>query len=353
MKIRKITALLVCLLLAVSLVACGSDAGTLEEKETVKVGLVLGTGGLGDKNFCDMAYAGITQAQEDLGIEFDYLESTVISDFAPNLRSMAEAEEYDLIIGIGSDMSDAIQEVATDFPDQKFSHIDSVLEMPNVSSVSTKWQEQTFIAGVVAGLCTKSDMNMVNEENVIGVILGQDNPTLRMGVVGYTAGAKYVNPDVTVLEGNVDSFNDPGTGKEMALSMYHQGADFIQAIAGSSSMGVYNASAEAGAYSFGVGANINYIQPDNIAGTSARAVDQMVYNEIKALLEGTWATGVHISGLKEGAVGFDATGSNVVLPDDIQKAVDEIQQMVADGTLVPPETAEELDAWVASNQYHK
>ena len=188
---------------------------------------------------------------------------------------------------------------------------------------------------------------------MIGVIVGQENPSLRKGIIGYTAGARYVNPDVQVLEGNVDSFNDPGKGKEMALSMYNQGADFIQAIAGASGMGIYNASNEVGRYSFGVGANVNYIQPDNIVGTSARTVDKMVYNEIKAVLEGTWEPGNHISGMKEGAVGYDASQSNVVLPEDIQTALAEIEKMIVDGTLVPPETQEELDSWVAANQYSK
>ncbi len=319
--------------------------------QPVKIGLVLGTGGLGDKNFNDMAYDGITKAQEELGISFDYLEPASISDYVPYLRSMCEAEEYALIIGLGNDMGDAITEVSYDFPDQKFSHIDSFLDLENVSAVSTKWQEQTFLAGVVAGLGTLSDMEFANEDNVIGVILGQDNPALRKGVVGYTAGAKLVNPDVTVIEGNVNSFNDPGTGKEIALSMYNRGADFIQSIAGASGMGIYNASAEAGKYSFGVGANVNYLQPDNIVGTSARTVNLMVFNEIKALLDGTWTSGLHISGIKEGAVGYDGSQSNVVLPESIQTALNEIEQMLKDGTLVPPEVGEEVDTWAAENHY--
>lgn len=337
--------------LAVLLIAALPVFAQNEANESVKIGMVLGTGGLGDKNFNDMAYDGITKAQEELGISFDYLEPTSISDYVPYLRSMCEAEEYDLIIGLGNDMSDAITEVMMDFPDQKISHIDSTLDLENVSAISTKWQEQTFLAGVVAGLGTLSDMEFANEDNVIGVILGQENPALRKGVIGYTAGAKLVNPDVTVIEGNVNSFNDPGTGKEIALSMYNRGADFIQAIAGASGMGIYNASAEAGKYSFGVGANVNYLQPDNIVGTSARTVNLMVYNEIKALLDGTWSDGLHISGIKEGAVGYDAAQSNVVLPDSIQTALNEIEQMLKDGTLVPPETAEEVDAWAAENHY--
>ena len=50
----------------------GSGSGNMAEGakdgSKMKVGLVLSTGGLGDKNFNDMAYAGITKAQEDKDI---------------------------------------------------------------------------------------------------------------------------------------------------------------------------------------------------------------------------------------------------------------------------------------------
>ena len=357
MKMKKLLALSLACTLTLGLAACGDSeadpSGSQTGDDTLKVGIVLSTGGLGDKNFNDMTYAGAEQAQKDFGIEFDYVETQSASDFLPSYRMFAESGEYDLIIGLAADQTEAITEISQDFPDQKISHIDSSTDLPNVSAVYTKWQEQTFLTGVLAGLGTISDMPLANEENVIGVILGQENPALRKGVVGYIAGAKYVNPDVTVLEGNVDSFNDPGKGKEFALSMYNQGADFIQAIAGASGMGIYNASVEANRYSFGVGANINYLEPDHIVATAARKVNEMVYNEVKALVDGTWTAGYKISGIAEGAVGYDASESNVVLPEDIQKALTEIEKRIVDGTLVPPESMDEIDAWAAANQYGK
>ena len=154
-----------------------------------------------------------------------------------------------------------------------------------------------------------------------------------------------------VLEAVVGDFNDPAKAKEIALSMYNRGADFVQHIAGASGMGVFTAAKEADRYAFGVGGNQNYIEPDYIVATALRDVNTIVYNEIKALVEGTWEPGVHISGIAEGSVGFDNTDSNVVLPDDIAAAVEDIKAKITAGELVPCETAEELDAWVAANQY--
>lgn len=335
----------------------GGSAGNSSTGEgagsDIKVGLVLSTGGLGDKNFNDMAYAGITKAQEDFGIEFDYVEPNSVSDLLPLDRQFAETEEYDLIIAIASDQEEPISELIEEFPDQKISLLDSAAEIEGVSTVQTEWCEQTFLAGVIAGLGTVSDMELANDENVIGVILGMDLPNLREGLTGFTAGARYVNPDVEVLEGVVGAFNDPGKGKEMALSMYSKGADFIQCIAGASGLGVFGAAKEADRYAFGVGPNQNGEDPDHIAASSVRSVDEMVYNEVRSIVEGTWEPGLHMSGMKENAVGCDMDGSNVEVPDDIKAAVEEIRGKIASGELVPCKDAGELDAWVAANQYGK
>ena len=198
---KRLTALLLTVIMIISMTGCGNNADTpddSEQNEAVKVGLILGTGGLGNKNFNDMSYAGVTRAQEELGIEFDYVEPSSISDFLSFGRQFAETEEYDLILAIGSDQEEAMTELIEEFPDQKIALIDGTSEIEGISTIQTEWTEQTFLAGVIAGLGTLSDLEYANEQNVIGVILGMDLPNLRKGVVGFTAGAKYVNPDVEV-----------------------------------------------------------------------------------------------------------------------------------------------------------
>ncbi len=325
----------------------------VEEAEAVKVGLILGTGGLGDKNFNDMSYAGVTKAQEQMGIEFDYVEPGSISDFVSFGRQFAETEEYDLILAIGADQEEAMTEIIEEFPDQKIALIDGTAEIEGISTIQTEWTEQTFLAGVLAGLGTLSDMEFANSENVIGVILGADLPNLRQGVVGFTAGAKYVNPDVEVLDGVVGAFNDPGKGKEIALSMYNKGADFIQCIAGASGLGVFGAAKEADKYAFGVGSNQNGEDPDHVIASSFRSIENMVYSEIEKVVNGTWESGLILSGIKEGAVGCTTEGSNVALPEDIQAAYDDIKAKLESGELVPCRSAEDMDAWVSENQYAK
>ncbi|MFH2116160.1 MAG: BMP family ABC transporter substrate-binding protein [Spirochaetota bacterium] len=345
--------LVLAMVMAISSWAAGEQekpaaAGTTN---ALKVGLVLSTGGLGDKNFNDMAYAGVQQAQEKYGISFDYMEPKSVSDFLPMLRSFAETGEYDLVIAMGNDQLESVKEIAKEFPNQKVSFIDSAATIPGVRSVATKWSEQTFLCGVVAGLATRSTMPGANAENVVGVVLGMDFPNLREGVAGFISGVKYVNPDAEILQATIGSFNDPGKGKEIALSMYNRGADFVQHIAGASGLGVFNAAKTAGRYAFGVGGNQNWLEPDVIVATSIRNVNDMVLNEVTSVVDKTWVPGLQVSGMKEGAVGYSTDQSNAKLPEDIRTVVEKIRTRIISGELVPNGDLTQMANWVAANQY--
>ncbi|WP_238727517.1 BMP family ABC transporter substrate-binding protein [Diplocloster modestus] len=333
----------------------GNSGGPVGNGQTdVKFGLILPTEGLGDKNFCDMGYEGLLMAQKDFGIEFTYAEPKSVSDYEAAFRMYAESGEYELILGLGSGQSDAMTAVASEFPDQKFGIVDSQVDMSNVSCYSTKWPEQTFLCGVLAGLGTLDDrFEKANEENVVGAILGADYPSLRSGVVGFEAGVRYVNPDCEVLSAVVGDFNDPAKGKEVSLSMYKRGADFIQQIAGATGLGLFSAAKEADRYAIGVGKSQSYIEPDYIIATSVGNVHLMIYNEIKTTLDGTWEPGVHNWGIKEDAVGFSNEDSNITIPEDVLAVIEEIKGKVSSGELIPPSTEEELDEWLTQHQYSK
>lgn len=361
MRKQKLVAAIMAAIIAASMVGCGTtnkEGGGNEQttaggesESSLKIGMVFSTGGLGDKNFNDMAYAGLVRAQEDFGIEFDYVEPAAASDFYSLDSQFAETGEYDLLIVLGTDQIEAVTDVAAEFPEQKISIVDAKLEAKGVSSVQTEWSEQTFLSGVIAGLVTKSDMELTNDENVVGIMLGIDLPNLREGMAGFISGVRYVNPECEVLQATVGAFNDPGKAKEIALSMYNRGADIVQHVAGGSGMGVFNAAKEEGRYAFGVGPNQNAEEPNHILLTSARKVDEMIYGEIKALIDGTWEEGIHMSGLKEGTVGYITEDSNIKINADILKIAEETREKIVNGELVPCRDMDELDSWVRENQY--
>ena len=349
-------AILVLLVLALAIggsVFGQASKGAKDKSGVYRIGLVLTTAGLGDNNFNDMAYNGLVRAQKELGVKFDYGEPERVSDYEMQQRDFAAGGLYDLVIAIGADQVESLKKVAKDFPQQKFTIIDGSITMPNVHSIFTKFEEQTFLTGVLAGLMTsRKNFPMINaDQKKIGIITGMDLPTLRNAVAGFMAGAKYVDPEVEVLTGDVGSFSDPGKGKEIALSMYRKGADFVQVMAGGSSLGMFNAAVEAKAYAFGVGANQNTIQPDYIVATAIRNVHEIVFNDIRNLISGSWKGVPDVWGIKESAVGYSAAGSNVKLPEDVVKTIETVRQRLVSGQIVPPKTADEVAAWTAKNRY--
>ena len=54
-----------------------------------KVGLILATGGLGDKSFNDISYAGVVRARDELGINFSYVEPKAIAEYEGFQRDFA------------------------------------------------------------------------------------------------------------------------------------------------------------------------------------------------------------------------------------------------------------------------
>jgi basic membrane protein A len=276
------------------------ETSVLEElselAEGKKVGLVLATGGLGDKSFNDISYAGVMKAQEDLGIEFDYVETTAIAEYEGYQRDFAMSGEYELIICIAFDQADALTIIAEEYPDQKFAIVDMVVFKPNVASLVFSENEGSFLSGVAAGLMT--------ETGKVGFVGGMDIPMINNFFVGYEAGVKWANPDAEVLTPVfVGGWADPTKGKELATALIELGADAIYSAAGKSGLGALEGAHEHGVYSYGVDGCQCYLYPEILASMTKR-VDVAVYQMIVSALTGTFEGGIYSGGLKEQWVGL-------------------------------------------------
>jgi len=353
LKIKTLAVVSVFLFTLVIFASCADiDDLMASSHDFPRICLVLGPGGVGDRGFNDAAVLGLLRAEMDFGISYELLMPAADDDVFSILYPIVESEEFDLIIVMGAGVSaEALEKIAPLFPEQKFSHVDSALELANVSGAQTNWVEQTFIAGVTAGLGTLSNMPLVNRDyNKVGVIAGVDTLPMRQGILGFEAGARLVNPDVEVLVGFIGSFNDSGIAYEIAMDMYTQGVDFIQSIGGGAGLGIHEASRDAGRYSFASGANINFIEPEHIVGVSSRDVSDMVYNEISKFMNGTWTAGLHVSGIADGVLLHDTFQSEVVVPYEIQEVVLKKICQIKCGELILPSFASELEYWLNSKK---
>jgi basic membrane lipoprotein Med (substrate-binding protein (PBP1-ABC) superfamily) len=85
--------------------------------------MVTDIGGLGDKSFNDLSYAGLERAKKELGVEIKAVSSKAMTDYDSNIAQLGNAK-YDVIFCVGFLMSDAISKAATAFPDVDFGGID-------------------------------------------------------------------------------------------------------------------------------------------------------------------------------------------------------------------------------------
>jgi basic membrane protein A len=341
------------LLVVGTLLFAGGAKETSTTSSDVKIGMILGVGGLGDLSYNDLVYAGLDRAQKELGIDFDYVEPQSIADFETFLQQMSSTKMYDVIISVGYDQVEPLKKVAPQFPNQKFAIIDENVALPNVASFVSKEEEGSFLVGALAGMVKKTDL--VKDNNTIGFISALDIPLLDRFYAGYEAGARYVNPDIKVIANYVGGnapFSDITTAKEIALKQFSQGADIIYHAAGGSGLGLFQAAKEKGFYAIGVNSNQNVIDPDHIIASMLKRVDNAAYVIAKSLVDGNLATGgLSVLGLASDGIGYTIAESNVAVDSEILAVVEKIKEAIVSGELVVPDVHKDVASFLASNSF--
>jgi basic membrane protein A len=329
-NIMKKILLLLTVVFTMLLTACG---GTKEEaktdtKETLKVGIVLSTGGLGDKSFNDSAYRGLENAKKDLGISFKYVEPASPSEDQQFLREFAE-NNYDLVIGVGFLMKDSVEAVAKEHPNVKFAIIDEVIDAPNVTSLVFAEDEGSFLVGALAAMMSKTD--------TIGFVGGMEVPLIQKFQHGYEQGAKYVNPKIkvtTLYTSGPNPFNDPVRGKESAIAEYNQGADVIFHAAGGTGTGVIEGAKSKGIFAIGVDSNQDYVAKGTVLTSMVKNVDNAVFATVQDVINDKFSAGTHRFGLKENGVGttkFEFT-KDIIGEEKIAK-LEQIKKDIIEGKI--------------------
>lgn len=315
----------------------GADSGA----KTLKVGIVFDSGGRGDKSFNDSAYDGVSKAKTDLGIDEHEVESKAEKDYETNLSAMA-SQGMDLVFAVGLAQSTALGKVAPKYPNVKFAIIDSVVDAPNVRSITFSEEQGSFLAGYLAGLTTKSGK--------IGFVGGKAIPLIKKFEVGYIAGAKTSNPKVELLPSKyTESWDDINNGKASAKVLFDQGADIVYHAAGRCGLGVIAAAKESGKYAIGVDSDQDDVAPGNVLTSMMKRVDNAVYATIKDLKDGKFTAGTVVYDLKSGGVGLSPMKNtkDKVAPDALQK-VEAISKKIVDGSIKVPSTEDELKTFKAS-----
>lgn len=296
----------------------------------LKPAVVFDMGGKFDKSFNQSVYQGVETFKAETGIKYREFEVTNPSQREQALRKMAQ-RDANPVLAIGFAQATALEKVAKDFPETKFSIIDAVVDLPNVQSIVFKEQEGSFLVGLLAA--------MKSQTKAVSFVGGMDIPLIRRFNCGFAQGAKYAVKDITVISNMTGStpsaWNDPVKGGELARSQFDRGSDVVFAAAGGTGVGVYQAAKDAGKFAIGVDSNQNHIHPGTMLTSMIKAVDVAAYNTFKGVQDGSWKAGFNVLGLAEGGVdwAYDDDNKSLITPD-MKAAVDQAKADIIAGKIV-------------------
>ncbi len=309
--------------------ACTMRDVTADAGNKTKVGIVFDIGGKDDRSFNAAAYEGALRASKEFPIVLRDVEPGDPTSIEPAQRAFAQYG-YNLIIGVGFAQGEILTEVAKNYPQLHFVLIDSVAESNNVASLIFKEHEGSFLVGMIAAY--------TNKTGKIGFVGGMDIPLIHKFATGYEEGAKYVKPNIVVLRNYVGitdgAWNNPGKGKELAISQYQQGADIIFQAAGNSGLGVFDAAEDFKKFAIGVDSNQNWVKPGFILTSMLKRIDNAVYSVIKDEAAGKFQGGVHIYGLENQGVDYALDEYNkALIPQDVIEKVEQAKKDIIAGKI--------------------
>ena len=293
--------------------------------DDIRIGVVFSIGGLGDESFNDAAFEGMQRAEADFDITFDYVEPDDVAEMEDHQRAFVEAG-YDLVIAIGFLQESGLEAVAADYPDARLAIVDAVVDAPNVASLIFKEHEGSFLVGALAAMMT--------DTGTVGFVGGMEVPVIHNFQIGYEQGVQHVNLDTQVLVNYAGAFNDPGRGKELAISQHARGADIVYHAAGGTGMGVFEAAQEEDFYAIGVDSDQDHLAPGHILTSMLKRVDVAVYEIVQDVVEGEFRPGVHEFGVADEGVGTtDFEYTRDIIPQDVLDRLNEIRQQIIDGQI--------------------
>ncbi|ELK52122.1 MULTISPECIES: BMP family lipoprotein [Haloferax] len=329
-----------------------AEQTTEESGPAANVGMVYALGGLGDKSFNDAAKRGIEQAESELGIAYDEAQPSAAEEFPQFQRRFAQSSnpDYDLVSCIGYAQRSALSETAPSFSDQQFMIVDDVVDEDNVASYLFREEQGSFQVGYLAGLITTQEFSAGSgsttaDSKSVGFVGGTETDLIRKFQAGYEAGVAHADEEISVDVAYVGSFSDSAKGKEIATSMYDNGADVVYHAAGGSGLGVFQAAKEQGKFAIGVDSDQSQTEPnyaDVILASMVKRVESAVYTSVENVVNDEFNGGSTTTlGLEEdgvAAVYGAELGSEI--PQDVKDSLSESREAIIAGDIEIPTTTE-------------
>ncbi|MGH3167115.1 MAG: BMP family ABC transporter substrate-binding protein [Trebonia sp.] len=162
---------------------------------------------------------------------------------------------YGLLLVDGAEMQQQAVEIAKQYPHMRVVVVNGdASAAPNLSSATYSWEQSGFLAGIAAGIATKSDK--------LGSVGSIKIPPIEGLYYGYEQGVKAVNPkattEMTYMNTNVP---DTGLSDSLTAAEISRGDDIIYTQATGADPGVFRAGCQHHVLVIGYGTNEENLGP--------------------------------------------------------------------------------------------
>ena len=324
--------LLLCIFI-IGLMLIGSANLEAKGHEKFKVAMLL-PGSISDAGWNALAYEGLKAIEKQLGAEISHAETRTPTDQEEQFRAYA-LDGYHMVFGHGYEFQDPAKAVAPDFPETIFITSSGGTITDNISPVNFRVEQAAYLLGMIAGMMTNT--------NKLGVMGGQNIPSVNSTFMAFEGGAKSVNPEVEVSWVYVGNWEDIGKGKELALAQINEGVDFIFPNADAAGLGAFEAAETAQkegktVYTFGANRDKSDISPTTVIANAVITPNAFV-KIAEIIKNGEFKPQIYtFSMLTDEAITLTYNPAlKDKVPEAVQKAVEDAKAKILAGELKVPQ----------------
>ena len=340
---------------ALTLAACGSapeestgeSNGAAESDFTACI--VSDEGGFDDKSFNQLSFEGAKQAADELGAEFNEVQSQSETDYQPNVQALVD-QGCNTIVAVGYALSADTVESANSNPDIDYILVDDAADndsdgekdAENVKPLLYNTAEAAFLAGYLSA--------GYSEAGKVGTFGGQPFPTVTIFMDGFKQGVEHYNEtkdaDVEVIgyEGGEDGAFTGGfaaneTAKTTAKNILDQGVDVILPVGGPVYQSAIAAIEDSGRDVALVGVDADFYETDPttqpyVLTSILKKMDVSTYEAVLSSGQGSFDPEAYVGTLENEGVGLAPLHDfeDQVDPELVTE-VEDLRQQIIDGEL--------------------
>lgn len=274
---------------------------------------------------------GYTQAHDEGRLYMEQqLGDKVVTMYKENVPESSEAEKVindmidqgaKVIFATSFGHMDFVEKASKAYPDIKFYHASGYKSGPNFNNYFGAMEQARYLAGIVAGLKTKT--------NKLGYVAAFEIPEVVRGINAFTLGAQSVNPKVTVKVNWTHTWYDPAKEKEAAKALLDTGVDVLAQHQDTTA--TQQAAEEKGVWAIGYDLDTRDSAPKAYLTAPIWHWGKYYAAEVQRILDGNWKQENYYGDIKDGMIELAPLTANA--PEGAQAAVDKAKAGIIDGSL--------------------